>query len=161
MVAEYDDVAFAWLTPKMPNEVDRAKIAEYGLGDDFKLVLSSTVGSNRYDVLRFFRIADAFALVSFVEGLPISLLEAMALGLPSISTNINAIPEAIIDDKTGILIEAGDSGALAGSIVKLKNNGDLRSRLANSGREFALSNFDERLVADIVIDSYNRSLSDK
>jgi len=161
IVAEQNDVVFAWLTPKMPDETDQAKIEEYGLGDKFKLVLSSTVGSNRHDVLRFFRVADAFALVSFVEGLPISLLEAMALGLPSISTNINAIPEAIINDKTGILIEAGDSKALAESILKLKSDSDLRSRLAKTGMEFALTNFDERRVADIVIDSYKRSLSGK
>lgn len=157
IAAEQSDVAFAWLTPKMPDGADHAKIAGYGLGDAFKLVLSSKVGTNRHDVLRFFRVADAFALVSFVEGLPISLLEAMALGLPSISTNINAIPEAIINDQTGILIEAGDSKALAESILKLKNDSELRSRLAHTGREFALTNFDERRVADIVIDSYNRS----
>ncbi len=161
IVAEQSDVAFAWLTPKMPDEADQAKIADYGLDDAFKLVLSSTVGSNRHDVLRFFRVADAFALVSFVEGLPISLLEAMALGLPSISTNINAIPEAIINNETGILIEAGDSNALADSILKLRNDVELRSRLANTGREFALTNFDERRVADIVIGSYNRSLKGK
>lgn len=157
--AEHKDVAFVWLTPKLPDEADQLRIAEYSLGDAFTLVLSRTVGDNRHDVLRFFQIADVFALASFVEGLPISLLEAMALGLPSISTSINAIPEAIINDETGLLIEAGDSQALAGSILRLKNDKELRLRLANAGREFALCNFDERRIADIVIDSYNRSLS--
>ena len=161
IAAENSDISFAWLTPKMPDPADQAKIAEYGLGDTFKLVLSATVGDSRHDVLRFFRVADAFALVSFVEGLPISLLEAMALARPSISTNVNAIPEAVINGKTGLLIEAGDSKALAESILKLKSDSALRSRLAESGREFALSNFDERRVAEIVIDSYNRSLDGK
>ncbi len=159
ITAGHDDIAFAWLTPKMPNDADQAKIGEYELGDAFKLVLSSNVGDNRHDVLRFFHIADAFALVSFVEGLPISILEAMAVGLPTISTNINAIPEAVIDNRTGILIESGDSNALAESILRLKLDIVLRSRLAVAGREFALANFDERRVADIVIDSYNRSLN--
>lgn len=161
IAAEQDDVAFAWLTPKMPEDADLARIEEYGLGNTFKLVLSSTVGDSRQDVLRFFRVADAFALVSFVEGLPISILEAMALRLPTISTNINAIPEAVINDKTGILIEAGDSEALAESIVRLKHDKDLRLRLADAGREFAITNFDERRVADIVTDSYIRSLNGK
>lgn len=161
IASRHDDIAFAWMTPKIPDSADQAKIAEYGLGDTFQLILSSDIGSERRDVLRFFRIANAFALVSFVEGLPISLLEAMALGLPSISTNINAIPEAIINDKTGILIEAGDSNALAESILRLKSDSDLCARIAKTGREFALSNFDERRVADIVIDSYKRSFNGK
>lgn len=71
------------------------------------------IGSTRLDILRFFRIAGIFALSSFVEGLPIALLEGMALGIPSISTRINGIPEAIKHMETGILIEAGDSGWLA------------------------------------------------
>lgn len=161
LVAEHKDIAFAWLTPKMPDETDQLRVTEYGLRDAFTLVLSSNVGDSRGDVLRFFRIADAFALASFVEGLPISLLEAMALGVPSISTNINAIPEAIINNNTGVLIEAGDSHALADSILRLKNDKRLRQRLASAGSKFALSNFDERRVADIVIDSYNRSLNRK
>lgn len=161
ITAEHSDIEFAWLTPKMPDSADQAKMEQYGVGNTFKLILSSTVGDNRHDVLRFFRVADAFALVSYVEGLPISILEAMALGLPTISTNINAIPEAVIDDNTGILIEAGDSTALARSILKLKNDTELSARLANAGREFALSNFDERRVADIIIASYNRSLNRK
>ncbi|MBK6751495.1 MAG: glycosyltransferase family 4 protein [Pyrinomonadaceae bacterium] len=155
----HDEVTFAWLTPKMPDDSDQIRIAEYGLGDTFKLILSGTVGDNRHDVLSFFRVADAFALVSYVEGLPISLLEAMALGLPCISTNINAIPEAVIDDKTGILIEAGSSSALAESVLKLKYDVATRVRLAGNGQEFALNNFDERRVADIVIESYMRSLN--
>lgn len=161
IAAKHNDITFAWLTPKMPDDTDQAKVTEYGLGEAFKLVLSSTVGSSRHDVLRFFRVADAFALVSFVEGLPISLLEAMSLGLPSISTNINAIPEAIIDGRTGLLIEAGDPDALAIAILSLKEDKVLRFRLGSAGREFALTNFDERRVAEIIIASYNRSLNGK
>lgn len=161
IISMHNDIVFVWLTPKMPDDEDQSKIDGYELGDAFKLVLSANVGNDRQDVLRFFRIADVFALVSFVEGLPISILEAMSLGLPTISTNINAIPEAVINDKTGVLIEAGDSNALAESIIRLKTDKELRTRLAHTGREFVLDNFDERQVADIVINSYNRSLNAK
>jgi len=104
--------------------------------------------------LRFFRIADAFTLPSFVEGLPIALLEAMAIGIPSISTDMNAIPEAIIDRETGIVIEAGDSDALAKRILDLKNNPSLRQRLSANGRAHVLENFDEREASRIAIDAY-------
>ncbi len=155
------DISFVWLTPQMPNSVDLARIDSYELGDTFRLVLSESVGKSRNEVLSFFRVADGFALASFIEGLPIALLEAMALGLPSISTNINAIPEAIKNLETGILIEAGDAAALAKSFLLVKNDVALREELSKKGRDFVLKNFDERKVAQIAMDSYKRSLASR
>ncbi len=156
-----ESISFVWLTPQLPTAEDLARIDSYQLGDTFKLVLSESVGKTRNDVLTFIRMANGFALASLVEGLPIALLEAMALGLPCISTNINAVPEAIKNLETGILIEAGDPKALADAFLLLKNDVTLRERLANQGREFVLQNFDERKVAQIAINSYERSLSVK
>lgn len=161
VLAQDPDVVFVWLTPKMPTADETAKIEGYKLNDGFRLVLSESVGKTRHEVLMFFRIADAFALPSFVEGLPIALLESMALGIPSISTNVYAIPEAIKHLETGILIEAGDSFALAEAILKLKNDPKLREKLSISGRDHVLKNFDERAVARIAIKSYEDSLGGK
>lgn len=154
------DIRFVWLTPKLPNAEEAQRVAAYGLGDRFKLILSETVGKNRPDVLRFFRIADVFALASFVEGLPIALLEAMALGIPSISTNVYAIPEAVKDMETGILIEAGDSNALAEAILGLKESPELRERLSAQGRAFVMKNFDEREASRIAIAAYKECFAD-
>jgi glycosyltransferase involved in cell wall biosynthesis len=153
-----DDIAFIWLTPQMPSAIEHARIEEYGLGKAFRLVHSPSVGTDRLDVLSFFRIADAFTLPSYVEGLPIALLEAMALGLPSISTNVYAIPEAVKDLDTGILIEAGDSKQLAEAILKLKNDPGLRSRFGSNGSKFVIENFDERDAARIAIEAYDAAL---
>ena len=161
VLSEDADVTFAWLTPKWPDDADLARIEEYGISHGFQMILSESVGKDRLDVLKFFRIADAFALPSFVEGLPIALLEAMALGLPSISTNVYAIPEAVKDNETGLLIEAGDSKALAQAILKLKNDGDLRRRLSQRGRDYVLKHFDEREVAKTVLECYEASLDHK
>lgn len=154
----HDDFVFVWISNSRPTseEIDRAE--DYGLGDRFRLIISDEVGSERMDLLKMFRLADVFTLPSFVEGLPISLLEAMALGIPSISTNINAIPEAVLDMQTGILIEAGDSEALARSIVALKIDPELSLRLSRDGREYVLQHFDERVVAAIAMESYRQSL---
>ena len=151
---ENPDLKFVWLTPKLPDQDEVGRIAEYGLGDSFRLVLSSSVGSTRHEILRFFRIADAFTLPSFIEGLPIALLEAMAIGIPSISTNINAIPEAIIDGETGILIGADDSDTLYRRILELKNNTELRQKLSTNGRAYVIEHFDEREASRIAIDAY-------
>ncbi len=154
------DLQFVWVSPTLPSAGETKRIAEFGLGDNFRLVLSASTGSTRHDILSFFRIADVFALPSFVEGLPIALLEAMAMGIPSISTNITAIPEAIIDGETGILIEPGDSPALAHSILALKGDPGLRQRLSAAGRAFALEHFDEREASRIAIKAYKECFAD-
>ena len=153
-------IKFVWLTPVWPDEHVHKRIAEYELGEAFQLRLSSTVGSTREEILEFFRIADVFALPSFVEGLPIALLEAMALGLPSISTNVYAIPEAIHHGETGILIEAGDAEALAREIKELKNDPSLRQKLAESGSKYVLENFDERVASQKAIAKYKECFDD-
>jgi glycosyltransferase involved in cell wall biosynthesis len=158
--ARGEDITYVWLMPHLPDDDDIIEIEKRQLGTSFRPILSSDVGTNRIDILKFFKIADVFALASYVEGLPIALLEAMALGIPSVSTNVFAIPEAVIDKETGILIEPGDSTALAESILRLKNDSDLRKSLSESGSEFALKNFDERVAAKTVIRSYQRCFSD-
>ena len=153
-----DGISFVWLTPQMPSAEEEKKIASYGLGDRLRLVHSPTLGKERVDVLSFFRIADVFTLPSYVEGLPIALLEAMALERPSISTNVYAIPEAVKHLTTGILIEAGDAGALADAILQLRSDSDLRARLAKEGRKFVIANFDERDAAATAIAAYEEAM---
>lgn len=148
------EIEFVWLMQSSPSEQDLKRLEAYGLHDRFRIVLSESVGSERFDVLRFIRAADIFALPSFVEGLPIALLEAMALGIPSISTNVYAIPEAIKNNETGILIEPGDSNSLVDKIVRLKNDTSFAKTLAESGSKYVMVNFDERITSGIAIETY-------
>ncbi|MEQ1764146.1 MAG: glycosyltransferase family 4 protein [Pyrinomonadaceae bacterium] len=147
---------FVWLMPSPLTEEDRVKVESYLLFDRFVPVISQDVGKDRVSIFNFFRIADAFALPSYIEGLPIALLEAMALGVPSISTNVYAIPEAIMPDKTGILIEPGDSTALAEAILRIKSDARLRERLSRDGSQFAIENFDGRIMASTYLEAYRK-----
>ncbi len=156
-----DDVFFVWVSNSKPCAEDLKKAEDYGLGKKFRLITSDLIGNERADLFRMFRLADVFALPSFVEGLPISLLEAMALGIPCISTNVYAIPEAVKHLETGILIEAGDDDALAEAVLKLKNDECLRKKLSTNGREWVLKNFDEREAARIAIAVYKESCGGK
>lgn len=154
------DTFFVWVMPDEISEEDLSLIENFGLGETFIPVLSSSIGSDRHSILRFLRIADVFALPSFVEGLPIALLEAMAIGIPSISTNVYAIPEAVIDGKTGLLIEAGDCVALAEAVIRLRGDAELRENLSGHGSEYVLGNFDEREAARTCIAAYRSALGE-
>lgn len=152
------DLYFVWLMPQLPEKEDKARIRSYGLGRNFEPILSSSVGKSRVDVLSFFKVADVFALPSYVEGLPIALLEAMALGIPSISTNVFAIPEAIKHGETGLLVEAGNASKLKDSILDLKNDPAMRAGLSERGRQYVLDHFDERVAAGKIIAAYEESI---
>jgi glycosyltransferase involved in cell wall biosynthesis len=152
-----NEIGFVWISNSKPSKEDLLKVKNYDLGDDFRLITSDQVGKERIDLFTLMRMADIFALPSYIEGLPISLLEGMALGKPSISTNVYAIPEAVKDLETGILIEAGNSLALAEAILKLKNDCKLSEKLGRNGREFVLKNFDEREVAKIAYETYKKT----
>ncbi len=150
------DVRFVWLMPEEITEDDKKRIEAYELKNRFIPVLSEKAGKDRVSIFNFFRTADVFALPSYVEGLPIALIEAMALGVPSISTNVYAIPEAIISGETGILVEPGDSSALASEILRLRHNPNLRERLSRDGSRFAIEHFDGNIMAKSYLESYER-----
>jgi glycosyltransferase involved in cell wall biosynthesis len=151
------NIVFVWVAPNLPNAAELARIEEYDLGDSFQLVESLRVGSDRKDILRFLRVADIFALPSYIEGLPIALLEAMAMGIPCISTNVNGIPEAVVNGKTGILVDAGDAVAVAEAILTLEGDPVSRHQIGAVGREFVIEKFDERDAARTALASYREA----
>lgn len=159
LTKKYHDLAFIWISNSVLTTEEKSKIESFGLGDDFFLIKSEEVGAAHLDLMKFLRLADIYTLPSFVEGLPISLLEAMSLGVPSISTNVYAIPEAVKTGETGILIEAGDAVALAEAIETLKNDENLRKKLGRQGRDWVLANFNEKKVAEIAFQNYRESFT--
>ena len=155
------DICFVWVSNSVLTEKELEQIKSYNLANIFYLLNSDEIGEQHIELFKFLRIADAFSLPSFVEGLPISLLEAMALGIPSISTNINAIPEAVKDLETGLLIEAGNSEALAAAILQLRIDKTLREKISIDGRKYVLENFNEKVVAEIAFSEYQKSIDNQ
>jgi glycosyltransferase involved in cell wall biosynthesis len=70
-----------------------------------------------------------------MDNLPTVIMEAMATGLPVVSTNIGGIPEMIIDNETGFLVQPGDTAAMADAIETVINDSSLAARLGQSGYE--------------------------
>ncbi len=156
---EHPDIQFVWITSSVVAASDIGRIAAYELGESFRLINAAAVGNDRSEILAAYSVADVYALPSYVEGLPVALLEAMAMEVPSVSTNVYAIPEAIRHGETGLLIEPGSAEQLAEAVVRLYDDQELRNRLARNGREFVIANFDERLASKIAIDAYTEALA--
>jgi glycosyltransferase involved in cell wall biosynthesis len=78
--------------------------------------------------------ADIFVLASFAEGLPVALMEAMALGVPCVSTTIAAIPELIQDGRNGLLVPPANPIALCAALEQLVVNSELRAELGHQAR---------------------------
>ncbi len=93
----------------------------------------------RNDVNEIYRCADIFAFPSRREGLGLAAIEAMASGLPIITSNVHGINDYSIDGQTGFKCAANDYRALASAIEKLYFDKDLRSRMGNYNQEKAKS----------------------
>ncbi|MGD0613726.1 MAG: glycosyltransferase family 4 protein [Anaerolineales bacterium] len=104
--------------------------AEASLGNAVQF-LGEVTGQAKLDL---FRRATLFILPSYVEGLPYSLLEAMAVGLPVITTTVGAIPEIIEEGHHGFLIQPGDYAALARRIILLLGDESLGQRMGLANR---------------------------
>lgn len=102
---------------------------------------------NQDAILEFYGQADAFVLPSFAEGLPVVLMEAMAMGIPCVATQIAGVPELIRDGEHGLLVAASDVSGLAGAIERLMDAPDLCRRLAEAGRERVLADYVLRVNA--------------
>ena len=76
------------------------------------------------------------------DGIPLVLMEALAVGTPAVASRISGIPELVIDGQTGLLAEPGDVDVLADKIRHLLSDKDLRARLATRGRERIEREFD-------------------
>ena len=81
--------------------------------------------------------AEQFILSSDFEGMPNALLEAMMMGLPCISTNCSGVPEFIEDGKNGILVDKNDIPGLAGAMIRLSEDKNLRETIANNAMKKA------------------------
>ncbi len=125
------------------------------LGELREMVRTMGVGGSvaflglRRDVERVLPALDVFLLTSRREGLPVSIIEAMACGRPVVTTDAGGSPELIVPGETGYVVPVGDWQGAADHVITLLTDCDLRSRMGATAREKAVAAFSlERMVAE-------------
>ena len=116
----------------------RDRVARLGLGDAVEL--AGAIGQDRLRDL--YARADLFCAPSFAEGVPVVLMEAMAMEVPVVATRIMGVPELVEDGVSGRLVPPGRADALAAAISELASDAGKREALGRSGRQKVVAEFD-------------------
>ena len=103
--------------------------------------------------------SDIFVLPAIYENFPFAILEAQSSGLPVISTKVGGIPEFLIDNENGFIIEPGDSIQLSQKLLNLLQNPDLTERMGKKGRKMIEEKLNWKLITNQVIDLYKNVLT--
>ena len=99
------------------------------------------------ELFEYYNHADIFVLPCIIaengdrDGIPVSMMEAMAMEIPLVSTNISGIPELVKDDVSGIIIPPKDEKAISEALIKLLNNENLRNQMGKAGRQIILEKY--------------------
>jgi glycosyltransferase involved in cell wall biosynthesis len=135
------------VTPEVANE--------HGIGD-----ICHFVGT-RLDMPEMYALMDVLVLPSHREGFPRAPMEASAMTVPCVVTDIRGCREAVEHGRNGLLVPLGDIQALADAMVELLTDRERARRMGMEGRRMALERFDERHVFERVLAEYERLLREK
>jgi glycosyltransferase involved in cell wall biosynthesis len=139
VVARVPDATFVFIGLPIEGDALKRPIAAAGLTDR---VLIAGYRENASELLRAF---DVFCLPSLHEGLPLSVLEALAAGVPVVATSVGGVPE-VVANGGGVLVPPGDPDALATALIELLGDPSRRARLSTEGSTAAAA-FDVRETA--------------
>ena len=113
---------------------DRADLEALVRECDLSQVVAFAGVVNQDNIGAYYRNADIFALASFAEGIPVVLMEAMAMEIPCVATRITGIPELIEDGVNGLLVAPSDVDSMAAAIERLMISPELCESLGKAGR---------------------------
>jgi glycosyltransferase involved in cell wall biosynthesis len=119
------------------------------------IALASSLGLNRSvhflgardDMPAVYASLDALALPSYVEALPMCLLEAMAAAVPVVATAVGAVPSLVAGEEAGILVQPGDVDGLAAALLRLLNDRGLARKLGGAARERVIRDYSSEAMA--------------
>ena len=126
---------------------------------DLKLLDNVQLLGFREDVPELLRLFDIFVLPSTSEGLPMSIVEAMAAAKPVLATKIGGLPEIVAEGENGYLVEPANVEALAQKLKLLLENDKLRAVMGERGRQIANEKFSLRMMIEKYQDLYEKVLA--
>lgn len=153
--AAHPNVRFVVIGPSDPDKRDAIGAAEQR---DANRAGVQFLGS-RDDVDAWYLTMDLYVLASYREGFPRSAMEAAAMGLPIIATDIRGCRQVVADGENGYLVPARDAVALTEAIRALVEHDDVRARMAKAARARAVAQFDQADVIGITLDVYRATLA--
>jgi glycosyltransferase involved in cell wall biosynthesis len=139
------------LRPKLAMQAEQLHLKEN------KLLFVGQVSPT--EVRDWLTITDVFSLVSYSEGFPCALAEAMSTGLPSVASDIPAIRQLIDDGNHGFLTPVSDRESISRAIVQLLKDGALRSRMGIAARKRIVDNYSIGKVTDLYEGLFKQMLS--
>lgn len=141
-----------------PSDHDKADNLSAASARDYGIAESCIFTGIRNDMPELYALMDILVLPSYREGLPRVPMEAAAMGIPCIVTDIRGCREIVTDGENGLLTPLGDPAALAAAMSKLLTERELAVRMGQAGRKLAREKFDERLVFEKIKAEYVRLL---
>lgn len=126
-----------------------------------KLGGNVTLTGFREDIPELLSVLNLFVLPSYREGMPVTILEAMASGLPVVATNIRGSREEVVDGVTGSLVPVRDVDALAKSITEILLDPEKARKLGDLGRKRVLENFNEEKILNKQADFYKKIVQER
>lgn len=136
--------------PGKPDSVTPDSAEEHGIAD--RCVFLGHRPNEELPVL--YSLMNVLVLPSLFEGVPRAVMEAAAMKVPAVVTDVKGNREAVRDGYNGTLVPLGDVPALVSAISAILMNEDVARRMGENGRRLALREFDERLVFDRVAEEY-------
>jgi glycosyltransferase involved in cell wall biosynthesis len=112
----------------------------------------------RDDIEDCYMAFDLLALASYREGFPRAAMEAAAMGLPIVASDIRGCRQVVEPDRTGILVPVRDAPGIAAAVERVAYDDELRSRMGDAARAKALAEFDDRRCIEVTLATYERLL---
>lgn len=134
--------------------VVEAAIVEHGVQKEVTLLGSQNQSVVREALAR----SHVFVLPSLAEALPMCLMEALGSGLAAVATNVGSVDQIVIDERTGLLVPAGDVDALADRLTRLADEPVEAAAFGRAGRAHILRSYDHNQQLDCLVHLYRRLL---
>jgi glycosyltransferase involved in cell wall biosynthesis len=151
---QFPDVRFAVIGP------DDADKSDGLTASDRRTAAAAGVQllGEREDVVALYRGMDVLVLPSHREGFPRAPMEAAAMGVPVITTDVRGCRQTVDDGSTGLLVPVRDPRALAAAMAKLVSDASLRASMGSAARDKARVEFDHQRCVDLTVSTYERLL---